>query len=395
MGKASFGLAGFMNPLLTLKSEYVYFNSEEKSPGGFMKRFIAMLLFCTFGLTYAGSFTLSVVFSEDDLVFTKAGEYDVVDLKGYPCLVEPGSPRLPRVILPVLVPSDADVRSVTIIEKDVARIPGTYNVIPAQPDVPLPMPGMEIAPRIHPADAALYASEELYPKQEIGLAGTGIKNGFRVAHVEFYPLRYIAAERILEFARRVTIEVEYEPGHDKQFVPTFRQREVAVQALRSIVINPEEVWSFAPTVGGRIPSGRVPPGYYEYVVISAPPMDTVFQRLAEWKTRKGVPATVVNVSWINTNYTGYDLQEKIRNFIIDAYTNWGTIYVLLGGSADQRTSGQNIVPARRAFYTRSFVGGYPDEDTIPCDLYYSDLNGTWDLDGDHVCGCLCWSCFCI
>jgi hypothetical protein len=351
-----------------------------------MKRFFIMFLFCSVAVTYAVSFKVTVAFSEADLVFSKAGEYDVVDLKGYPCLVDPGAPRLPRVVLPVLVPVSADVRSAKIIERDVVQIPGMYNIIPAQPDVPLPMPGVETPPRIYPADAALYASNELYPAPEIALVGAGVKNGFRVVHVEFYPLRYIAAKRILDFSRQVTFELEYEEGHPEQLVPTLRQREAAARVLSSLVINPENIDEFAPAVSGRIPSGRVPPGYYEYVVISAPPMDTVFQRLADWKTRKGVPATVVQVSWINSNYSGYDLQERIRNFIIDAYTNWGTIYVLLGGSADQRTSGQNIVPARRTFYTRSYVGGYPDEDTIPCDLYYSDLDGTWDLDGDHIWG---------
>src|SRR4030042_6199802 len=127
----------------------------------------------------------------------------------------------------------------------------------------------------------------------------------------------------------------------------------------------------------------VPPGHYEYVVSSAPPIDTVFQRLVDWKTKKGIPSTIVLVSWINSNYTGYDLQEKIRNFIIDAYTNWGTVYILLGGSGDYRTSGQNLVPTRKAWYT--YAGG-GDIDSMPSDLYYADLDGDWDFDNDHVFG---------
>jgi hypothetical protein len=347
--------------------------------------FVAVIL-CFVGFAYAGSFAVTVAFSETDLIFSRANGYDVVDLKGYPCLLKPGAPRLPRVVLPVLVPADAEAKAITITGCDIMQIPGTYDVIPAQPDVPLPMPGKVHSPRIYPADAALYSSAELYPAPEIRIAGTGIKNGFKVVHIELYPLRYIAARHILEFSRQVTFELEYEEANLGQSVPTSRQRDMAARALSALVINPEDIAAFAPRVTGPMSIGRVPPGHYEYVIISAPPMDTVFQRLAIWKTRKGIPATVVNVSWINSNYTGYDLPEKIRNFIIDAYANWGTIYVLLGGSADHRTSGQNIVPSRRAFYVRSFVGSYTDEDTIPCDLYYSDLNGSWDLDGDHIWG---------
>ena len=107
-------------------------------------------------------------------------------------------------------------------------------------------------------------------------------------------------------------------------------------------------------------------------------MDTVFQRLAAWKTLKGVPGNVVLVSWINANYTGYDLQEKIRNFIIDAHATWGTDYILLGGQGDYNTAGQNIVPTRMAN-----TGSEGDE---PCDLYYECLDGTWDANGNHVYG---------
>jgi hypothetical protein len=94
----------------------------------------------------------------------------------------------------------------------------------------------------------------------------------------------------------------------------------------------------------------------------------------------------VLLSYITANYSGYDTPEKIRNFIIDAYENWGTRYVLLGGSADHKTSGQNIIPTRDCWYVTTGEGNYNDEDTIPCDLYYGGLDGTWDADGDHVYG---------
>lgn len=42
-------------------------------------------------------------------------------------------------------------------------------------------------------------------------------------------------------------------------------------------------------------------------------------------------ARIIDVAWIYANYIGYDNPEKIRNFIIDAYTNWNTTYCLLGG----------------------------------------------------------------
>ncbi|MFO7639650.1 MAG: C25 family cysteine peptidase, partial [bacterium] len=89
-----------------------------------------------------------------------------------------------------------------------------------------------------------------------------------------------------------------------------------------------------------------------------------------------VPGTVVLVPWISANYSGYDLQEKIRNFIIDAHATWGTMYVLLGGQGDYNSSGQNIIPTRMANY----IGNEP------CDLYYAGLDGTWDANNNHTYG---------
>ncbi|MBA3043770.1 hypothetical protein FP804_01380, partial [archaeon] len=65
----------------------------------------------------------------------------------------------------------------------------------------------------------------------------------------------------------------------------------------------------------------------------------------------------------------------IRNFIIDAYLNWGIEYVLLGGDDE-------IIP-HRGFYVDE--GLYWDED-IPSDLYYACLDGSFNHDNDNYWG---------
>jgi hypothetical protein len=55
-------------------------------------------------------------------------------------------------------------------------------------------------------------------------------------------------------------------------------------------------------------------------------------------------------------------------------------YVLLAGDTD-------IIPCRFAYAMTCSAFIYPGrEDTMPCDLYYADLQGTWDLDGDGSYG---------
>jgi hypothetical protein len=94
--------------------------------------------------------------------------------------------------------------------------------------------------------------------------------------------------------------------------------------------------------------------------------------------------------------TGLDEQTMIRNFIIDAYKNWGTRYVLLGGDGDGADeggeSGDAIIPAR-GFWTNATFWAYGEEwdaectpPNIPADMYYSCLDGTFDHNGNGIYG---------
>jgi len=347
-----------------------------------MKKLLGILFLFMIPLV-AGQITKTVTFSQDDLIFSKVDGYDVVELRGYPAFIDAGKPRVPRAVQALLIPAGARPTTVEIIAEDWIDLAGTYNVVPAQPDVRLPMPGRVFTPEEYPPHPEVYGSENPYPEVKMRLSGSGSMGGYRIAHIEMFPVRYMPVRGVLQFAERIIYRVEYEEHQVTDVCATSRQREVFGEAVRRVVVNPEDIARFAPRITRGSGLLLLSPGNYEYVIISEPPMDTVFQRLADWKTKKGIPATVVTVSWINSIYSGHDLQEKIRNFIIDAREDWGAIYVLLGGSGDQKTSGQNIVPARLAWYCRA------DDwwtDSIPSDLYYSDLDGTWDYNENHVWG---------
>ncbi len=292
-----------------------------------MRRVVSLLVLVMLPLV-AGSVTRTVVFAPSDLVFSKVDGYDVVDLRGYPAIVEPGAPRLPRVIEPLVIPAGAVPMSVEVVIEDWVDLPGVYNIYPSQPDRPLSVPEGVYGSFYEP-DPKIYNISTEYPGFGARLTGAGNMNGYRIAHVELFPVQYIPAEGVLRLATRIVYRVEYLEHQVSGVIATLQQQRVFGQAVRAHVVNPEEVVYCAPRVGRYgLGISFVPPGYYEYVVITSSPMDTVFQRLVDWKTRKGVPGNVVLMSWINSTYTGYDLAEKVRNFIIDARDNWGTIYVV-------------------------------------------------------------------
>jgi len=68
--------------------------------------------------------------------------------------------------------------------------------------------------------------------------------------------------------------------------------------------------------------------------------------------------------------------ERIRNYIRQAYTNWGISYVLLGGAT-------SVIPSRDAFVRTDLRA---QDSYVPCDLYYACLDGSWNANGDRHWG---------
>jgi hypothetical protein len=116
-------------------------------------------------------------------------------------------------------------------------------------------------------------------------------------------------------------------------------------------------------------------GTVDYLVIASSSHASSYQPLVDWKTKKGLKCEIVTTSWIYSNYSGTDNQEEIRNCIKDYYQNHGTVYVLLGGDT-------GYVPAREGYCDIPEQGMSGEEIYLPCDLYYSDMDGDWNAGGD-------------
>lgn len=177
-------------------------------------------------------------------------------------------------------------------------------------------------------------------------------------------MQYVPADKTLTLHTCVELVLEGVAGYVcGDYLPqglSPRGRNVYQQMVTEMVVNPDDVQlqvssSPAATVRG------VDPGTYDYVIITKPDWVAEFQDLADWRTQSGIPATIVDTSWIYGEYTGADNQERIRNFIIDAHTTWNASYFLLAGETI-------TVPFK--YHT------YYDEST-PSDQYYSDFDDDW------------------
>jgi hypothetical protein len=325
----------------------------------------ALLFFVIPLLAVAGTITQTFTFSPAEVKFTKVDGYDAVDLRGYVSTSAPGEPIIPQAIFTFVVPANATVTNVEVVGSDKIELPGTYNLYPAQTPRPL---SIASEPAFVGPSPTVYSSNSQYPGKLVDFGYTGTKTGYRLCGVNVFPLQYAPATGKVTLYTSLSLRVTYQ-AHSFAATPLSRvQREVAAQELRSFVANASDIAKCAPPLRQNTATDA------EYVIITDGSYVTTLQPLADWLSYKGFITVFKTVSWITSTYSGYDTQEKIRNFIVDYYTNHGTMWVLLAGA-------NSVIPARGG---RSSCGGNTDD--IPADLYYSDLQWSWDGDGDHVWG---------
>jgi hypothetical protein len=341
------------------------------------------LVVCLVGCAVSSSAALNaapVSYGREDISFAANRSFLDVGIDGCVSLSEVGEPDLPAQILQFVIPADARVDDVVLACGEIIELDGAHRVAPAQPGTPT---GVE--PRWAEPDPAVYSSDRPYPASRVRYLGDGYMGGYRIASVAVYPLQYTPKSGRLLLATDMSVRLELRQGADRSHPReriSARADDTYRHMVASIVANPEDLppapaaRAGAPDGGGFLPcqGPSLEGSGVEYVIVTSAEFESRFQDFADWKTRQGVPAVVRTLTWIEQNYPGgVDLPERIRHFIQDAYSSWGTTYVLLGGDTD-------VVPERRILST--YQGG----EMIPADIYFSSLEGDWNGDGDELFG---------
>jgi hypothetical protein len=319
--------------------------------------------------TTTEAYTLQVDLA--DLQITRSGGLHLIRLGDCDLIEAVGAPQLPVKYVSLAIPNDTQAVGIQTSYRNALELPGRYRIAPAPEPVPISASGA-IQPETKP-DPAIYSSNKPYPQEQARLIATGSLSGHRIADLAIYPVQYLPTSGKLVVYTEIEVSLELAPAPAAAIERrTQSAEELFARAVKSIVANPGEV-------SGQVAARLAAPadGIVEYLIITDSEYVDEFQALADWKTRKGVPTQIVTTSWIYANYSGpvhNDSQEKIRECIKDYWQTRGTVYVLLGGDVAK-------VPYRPAFA----CSGNNGED-LPCDLYYSDLDGTWNNDGDSYYG---------
>ena len=314
-------------------------------------------------------FTVSYTmdFLTDDLSFSKLLGYDIVKLKDHDYLNIFGEPMLPKVSIRLALPSGMTAEKINIIESHKVLLDGEYTIFPSQPPLSI---GQELndVDFIEPKNV-IYQSNEYYPSFSVEIVEQADLAGQSFAEIALYPIQYNPFEKKLVLTTFISFEVEGSSGYicGDYLSDSISEKGLNIyeQMVKSLVVNPNVVCvSSAPQ--SSMQSLALPPGGpFDHVIITSSSNEAYYAPLVEWRTKSGLKSTIITTEYIYANYVGSDDQEEIRDFIIDAYSQWGTYYFLLAGE-------HSTVPFK--YKTFQIDDDPPEYEDVPSDMYYGSVD---------------------
>jgi len=331
-------------------------------------------------LHYGGGYTVD--YSPSEFSFYKENGFDRIKAINFALIGEPGTPELPAVYLNYIVPQNAKVESLVVTHSNVIQLSDLRFIYPAQEGVPIG--GI---PPWTPPDSVIYNSDKLFPGEFIRVVSDGIFDGARIVTVELMPLQYRPKSKRLYIIRNINFEFAFGSNTVPELRPQIRgkcEQAVYDAVIRNTVVNDYEVPVYyqRPTIveenqlGGAAPY-PVGPG----VIITPDEFKPYFQSYANWMTDQGIRTVMISPQTIYAYFTGVDNAEKVRNYIKHCYQTAGGTYFILGGD-------DYFVPIRYCIAWDSVPSGWNlgCGDSIPCDMYFSDLTGNWNTGPDFYWG---------
>lgn len=307
-------------------------------------------------------------------------------------LSESGSPDIPYEVLPLLLPSDANLQTVqTRLEAAYIPVEGHWYVAPKPPIATRDREGNEIIiwPEgrtiIEGHDAAVYNTNAFWPLDEAPIVHRGTLGGWKLVEAAVPLFRYnpVTGELLELSTAYLTLSVEKTLSR----ASTAAARTIgahATERVRSLAVNFDQ---FADTLLSS--SQEVSPEFGQmapaspslsragYAIITTNAIRNASRRLADFVAHKQSTYTVSVIT--EDQYgsgSGDTAANNIRvwlqnNYTNSAYGNGGILYVLLIG--DPRTN-SSAVPMKMC------LGDHPT------DYFYAELTANWDANGNGIYG---------
>lgn len=331
-----------------------------------MKNFFVSVFFLVSAMTISAGVVEKSYFFQSPTI-TTAGEFQTIAFDNTMITGITGEPALPYHAVQLLLPPGEKAISIEFIGENEVQLPGTYKIIPGQASKPLSQPGE----KSFAYNLSVYQTDASYPAKQTGELTTQYLNGYAIALCTFTPVKYNPVTGVITMFQKVNIRIKTESNIESaNALKNLKQGERIVKKIRSFAQNAELMEQY--------PAGTKDGDDYQLLIITPAQFEANFAGLVEIYLERGIKTEIVTKETISSTGTGQDLQEKIRNYIIQEYQDNSIEYVLLGGDVEH-------VPYR-GFYSYVVSGGGYEDDNIPADLYYAGLDGNWNTDSDNRWG---------
>ncbi|MFA6098221.1 MAG: C25 family cysteine peptidase [Patescibacteria group bacterium] len=318
-----------------------------------------------------GNFTVSFAANEYKFSEIDSKGNQTVSMVDFENRGLPGEPDMPMKTYSILLPPGAQFIKADIISMESSLIDGSYVI----KEAPTPQPIIDStsadilykeAAEIPPKQE-IYSSDQLYPVNVIETKQAGQMRKYNIQEITFNPFQYQPLSKKLTFISKVNLRITYNIGE----APTASRLADTVldDSVRELAYNFNQ---FGDQYDTSLVNTKSPAELYDYVIIAPQTMASSagMNTLVQYRQNQGHSIHLETTEYISSNYSGADLPEKIRNYLISHYLDWGIKNVALVGS-------NQVIPMR-------VCDGY-----LPTDYYYQELTSVWD-GSQMYCGYHDW-----
>ena len=293
-----------------------------------MTRYFFIVIFILISIQLKAQLSESIRVEESDLSFSRMEEFDCVTWNKSSEFVERiNAPKLPVIIESFVIPFGAQVANIDVVVKEKNLLDRSLLILPVDPPISIRNDFATLSLNL---DSTIYNSSLAYPTENVKIISDTYEHGYHVVTVEICPFEYIPLNKALSLldlaftinyiqTRGVTEYPQYQSSKsanraynfvyskvkNKQDINRFSNQRTGVVSNESLNMN-ERNLSVSDATVNIIP---------EYLIVTNNELKTTFQRLANWKTKKGVPSVVMTIEEVQAQNEGCDLAEKIRNYL--------------------------------------------------------------------------------
>ena len=335
-----------------------------------------MLLLCIFAPLWLNAQivrTFSLEYHEKEFDITEMEGLVHLGTNNYIAILknDTSAPALPFICLNVLIGPDesyvdfTSTNTETLLREGITIAPNPIEVFTDE-NVTTPTPSFP-----------LVYEKSVYPDLQIEYTGTHMVNGYKFLTFLVCPFRYDFTKSKLYLNSRINLNIQLKSSKnnnlpaDNLIVSVRKQKD-----NDSFFINEEHKSILYANTFNQAPSkNNTASDYpYRYLIITTNALKNEFERLARWKSIKGVKAKVLTVEEICiADNRDISTQLKIKYAIKDYYEPYerGIKYVLLGGD-------DNLVPTQLCYIKAEISTGL-EWNMTPTDLFYGSFT---DMDWD-------------